>query len=162
MGGRLLKQWLDRPLIRKDAINARQSRVQVLLEHFFERSNLQEELTKVYDLERLAGRVAFGNVNGRDLIQLKTSLLQIPKIRHVLAELDDPVFDEALTRLDPVSEIADLIEAAIDEDAPISVTEGNVIKDGYNPKLDEYRDAMRNGKKMDCWLTSPRTPSNRN
>lgn len=147
MGGRLLKQWLDRPLIRKDAINARQSRVQVLLEHFFERSNLQEELTKVYDLERLAGRVAFGNVNGRDLIQLKTSLLQIPKIRHVLAELDDPVFDEALTRLDPVSEIADLIEAAIDEDAPISVTEGNVIKDGYNPKLDEYRDAMRNGKK---------------
>ena len=147
MGGRLLKQWLDRPLIRKKEITDRQERVQVLVDNFFERSNLQDELTKVYDLERLAGRVAFGNVNGRDLIQLKTSLRQIPKLRHILGELDHPVFDEALKHLDPVGDIADLIENSINDDAPISITDGDVIKDGYNSKLDEYRDATRNGKK---------------
>lgn len=154
MGGRLLKQWLDRPLIRKKEITDRQERVQVLVDNFFERSNLQDELTKVYDLERLAGRVAFGNVNGRDLIQLKTSLRQIPKLRHILGELDHPVFDEALKHLDPVGDIADLIENSINDDAPISITDGDVIKDGYNSKLDEYRDAMRNGKK---WIADLQT-----
>ena len=75
MGGRLLKQWIDRPLIQKRQINARQAMVSSLLNAYFERMDLNESLTKVYDLERLAGRVAFGNVNGRDLIQLKTSLM---------------------------------------------------------------------------------------
>ena len=88
MGGRLLKQWLERPLLDIDAISVRQNQVQDLLEHFFERSELQERLTKVYDLERLAGRVAFGTVNGRDLIQLQTSLDQVPAIQDVLSKLD--------------------------------------------------------------------------
>ncbi|MDV7719243.1 DNA mismatch repair protein MutS [Pediococcus ethanolidurans] len=147
MGGRLLKQWLDRPLIHKKEIEDRQIKVGELLDHYFERSNLQEELVKVYDLERLAGRVAFGNVNGRDLIQLKMSLRQIPKIQHVLADLDDKVFGAMLAKLDPVDDIADLIDRAIVDEPPISVTEGNVIKDGYDAQLDQYRDAMTNGKK---------------
>lgn len=147
MGGRLLKQWLDRPLIQKKQIEDRQIKVAELLDHYFERSNLQDELVKVYDLERLAGRVAFGSVNGRDLIQLKTSLRQIPKIQHVLSDLDDKVFGEMLAKLDPVDDIADLIERSIVDEPPISVTEGNVIKDGYNAQLDKYRDAMTNGKK---------------
>lgn len=147
MGGRLLKQWLDRPLIQKKQIEDRQIKVAELLDHYFERSNLQDELVKVYDLERLAGRVAFGSVNGRDLIQLKTSLRQIPKIQHVLSDLDDKVFGEMLDKLDPVDDIADLIERSIVDEPPISVTEGNVIKDGYNAQLDKYRDAMTNGKK---------------
>lgn len=146
MGGRLLKQWLDRPLLDANEIVARQDKVQEFLDHYFERSNLQDELIKVYDLERLAGRVAYGNVNGRDLIQLKTSLLQIPKIRYVLESLDSPVFDDLMTELDPVEDIADLIERAINDDSPISVTDGNVIKSGYNDQLDDYRDAMKNGK----------------
>lgn len=147
MGGRLLKQWLDRPLIQKKAIVERQNQVEILVNHFFERSSLQDELVKVYDLERLAGRVAFGNVNGRDLIQLKTSLLQVPKIQHVLEELAEPAFDAMLEHLDPVEDIADLIDRSISEDAPISVTDGNLIKDGYNKTLDQYRDAMSNGRK---------------
>ncbi|MDN5574674.1 MAG: DNA mismatch repair protein MutS [Pediococcus sp.] len=147
MGGRLLKQWLDRPLIQKKQIEDRQIKVAELLDHYFERSNIQDELVKVYDLERLAGRVAFGSVNGRDLIQLKTSLRQIPKIQHVLSDLDDKVFGEMLAKLDPVDDIADLIERSIVDEPPISVTEGNVIKDGYNAQLDKYRDAMTNGKK---------------
>lgn len=147
MGGRLLKQWLDRPLIVKKDIETRQNKVAALLDHYFERNNLQEELVKVYDLERLAGRVAFGSVNGRDLIQLKTSLRQVPKIRYILSELDAKVFDAEVSQLDPVEDVADLIDQAIVEEAPLSVTDGGVIKDGYDPQLDKYRDAMNNGKK---------------
>ncbi|MGO3381676.1 MAG: DNA mismatch repair protein MutS, partial [Loigolactobacillus coryniformis] len=96
MGGRLLKQWLDRPLINATQIKQRQDKVASLMDHFFERSSLQDELTKVYDLERLAGRVAFGNVNGRDLIQLKTSLLQIPKLKAILTDINDGTFDDVI------------------------------------------------------------------
>ena len=146
MGSRLLKRWLDRPLIDAEQIEQRQDKVQVLLDNYFERSNLQQELTQVYDLERLAGRVAYGSVNGRDLIQLKTSLLQVPKIKYILETLDAPVFDDLAAKLDPLSDIADLIERSIAEEPPISVTDGGVIKTGYNDQLDQYRDAMNNGK----------------
>ncbi|WP_434737672.1 DNA mismatch repair protein MutS [Limosilactobacillus sp.] len=146
MGSRLLKRWLDRPLIDPKQISARQDKVQELLEHYFERNNIQQELIKVYDLERLAGRVAYGSVNGRDLIQLKTSLLQVPKIKYTLETLDAPAFADLEKRLDPLSDVASLIEKSIVEDPPISVTDGGVIKDGYDKQLDEYRDAMNNGK----------------
>lgn len=146
MGSRLLKRWLDRPLIDPKQISARQDKVQELLEHYFERNNIQQELIKVYDLERLAGRVAYGSVNGRDLIQLKTSLLQVPKIKYTLETLDAPAFADLENQLDPLSDVASLIENSIVEDPPISVTDGGVIKDGYDQQLDEYRDAMNNGK----------------
>ena len=146
MGSRLLKRWLDRPLIDPKQISARQDKVQELLEHYFERNNIQQELIKVYDLERLAGRVAYGSVNGRDLIQLKTSLLQVPKIKYTLKILDAPAFADLEKQLDPLSDVASLIENSIVEDPPISVTDGGVIKDGYDQQLDEYRDAMNNGK----------------
>ena len=146
MGGRLLKQWLDRPLLDIDAISVRQNQVQDLLDHFFERSELQERLTKVYDLERLAGRVAFGTVNGRDLIQLQTSLDQIPAIQDVLGKLDDGSFKALRSKMDPVSDVAGLIRRAIEPEPPISVTDGGLILRGYNQKLDSYRDAMKNSK----------------
>lgn len=154
MGSRLLKQWLDRPLLDQTAIIARQDKVQELLTHYFERSNLQDELTKVYDLERLAGRVAYGNVNGRDLIQLETSLEQIPKIKYILESLAAPAFDQLQKQLDPIEDIAGLIERAINAEPPMSVTDGNVIKDGYNQQLDDYRDAMKNGKQ---WIAQMET-----
>lgn len=146
MGSRLLKRWLDRPLINPQQISARQDKVQELLEHYFERNNIQQELIKVYDLERLAGRVAYGSVNGRDLIQLKTSLLQVPKIKYTLGTLDAPAFADLEKQLDPLSDVASLIENSIVEDPPISVTDGGIIKDGYDKQLDQYRDAMNNGK----------------
>lgn len=146
MGSRLLKRWLARPLIDPRAISDRQDKVQELLDHYFERSNLQEELTKVYDLERLAGRVAYGSVNGRDLIQLKVSLQQVPKLKYVLETLDSPVLEDLQQQLDPLSDIAGLIDRAVVEEPPIAVTEGGIIKAGYNAQLDQYRDAMTNGK----------------
>lgn len=150
MGGRLLKQWLERPLLDLNQIKNRQNQVASFLQHYFERTNLQEALTKVYDLERLAGRVAFGSVNGRDLIQLKTSLEQIPKIKDVLTGINETqAFDQALTRLDPVDDVRTLIETAINPDSPISVTDGGIIQDGYDEQLDQYRNAMSNGKQ---WL----------
>uniref|UniRef100_UPI00403F988D DNA mismatch repair protein MutS n=1 Tax=Candidatus Enterococcus willemsii TaxID=1857215 RepID=UPI00403F988D len=149
MGGRLLKQWLDRPLIQESQINARQDQVASLLEAFFERVDLQAALTKVYDLERLAGRVAFGSVNGRDLIQLRTSLQQVPSIRGILQGIDTGEWTDLLTRLEPLDDLVTLIGEAINEEAPLQITEGNVIKDGFNEQLDQYREAMRNGKQ---WL----------
>lgn len=149
MGGRLLKQWIDRPLIQKRQIQARQAMVASLLNAYFERMDLNETLTRVYDLERLAGRVAFGNVNGRDLIQLKTSLAQVPRIRELLQGINQGEWNDLLVDMEPMNDLVELIEQAINEDAPLQITEGNVIKDGYNEKLDEYREAMRNGK---TWL----------
>ena len=149
MGGRLLKQWIDRPLINYAEILDRQNKVDLLINHYFERSTLQEELVKVYDLERLAGRVAFGSVNGRDLVQLKLSLKQVPKIKYVLEEINDGTFSDVINKLDPVDDVANLIERAIVEEPPLSVTDGHLIKQGYNDQLDVYQDAMKNGKQ---WL----------
>jgi len=151
MGSRLLKQWLDRPLLDQSAIENRQDKVEELLNHYFERSNLQEELTKVYDLERLAGRVAYGSVNGRDLIQLLTSLEQVPKISYVLESLNAPTFNTLVKGMDPLADIAVMIKNSVAEEPPISITDGGVIKDGYNDVLDQYRDAMKNGKQ---WIAS--------
>ncbi|HIZ53697.1 MAG TPA: DNA mismatch repair protein MutS, partial [Candidatus Enterococcus avicola] len=149
MGGRLLKQWIDRPLIHQSQIEMRQNQVASLLDAFFERGDLQETLKKVYDLERLAGRVAFGNVNGRDLLQLKTSLQQVPFIRQILSGLDEGQWRDLLVHISPLEELVWLIERGIHEDAPLAITEGNIIKTGFNQQLDQYREAMHSGKK---WL----------
>ena len=141
MGGRLLKQWIDRPLIDKRAIIERHELVETLIKAYFERQEIREKLKEVYDLERLAGRVAFGNVNARDLIQLKRSLQQIPVIRQIVEQLDSVAANNLASDMDPCEEVTDLLEAAIVENPPISITEGNIIQDGYHEELDRYRDA---------------------
>ncbi|MFT4400861.1 DNA mismatch repair protein MutS [Bacillus sp. SW14] len=146
MGGRLLKQWIDRPLIRVNQIEERQEIVETLMSHFFEREDLRERLKEVYDLERLAGRVAFGNVNARDLIQLKESLKQVPGIKQLVASLAHDKAKKRAERIDPCGDVLELLEEALYANPPLSLKEGNLIKDGYNQKLDEYRDASRNGK----------------
>ncbi|MBE6182834.1 DNA mismatch repair protein MutS [Heyndrickxia ginsengihumi] len=151
MGGRLLKQWIDRPLLNQKKITERLTMVEMFLEHYFERQDLRERLKEVYDLERLAGRVAFGNVNARDLVQLKHSLQQIPIIRSIISQLDAPIANSLLQHLDPCEELTDLLERAIIENPPISVKEGGIIQDHYHEELDRYRDASRNGKQ---WIAS--------
>jgi DNA mismatch repair protein MutS len=146
MGGRLLKQWIDRPLIDEQEIKRRHSLVETLIGSFFEREEIREKLKEVYDLERLAGRVAFGNVNARDLVQLKKSLQQIPILKEMVSNLPN---DEALRlaeRLDACEEVTDTLESAIMENPPLSLKDGNIIQDGYHEELDKYRDASRNGK----------------
>ena len=100
-------------------------------------------------MERLVGRVAFGNVNGRDLLQLKSSLQQVPLIAQLIKGINRGEWNDLLIELEPLDELVALIDSAIDEDAPLQITEGNVIKDGFHEQLDKYREAMRNGKQ---WL----------
>lgn len=146
MGGRLLRQWLDRPLIQRKAIEKRLHLVDIFIKYYFERLDLRELLKSVYDLERLAGRVAYGNANARDLIQLKKSLKQIPAIRELLNGIGDKETNLLSKNLDPCKELTDLLERSIVDHPPISVKEGGMIKDGYHEELDKYRDASRNGK----------------
>src|SRR5699024_4564286 len=121
-----------------------------MMNHFFERTDLNETLTRVYDLERLAGRIAYGTVNARDLVQLRRSLEQVPMIIQILSLMNvDGVWDEWLNQIDPVEEVDQLIQRAIEDEPSIGITEGEIIKDGFNAQLDEYRDAMTNGKQ---WL----------
>lgn len=146
MGGRLLKQWIERPLVNEKEINRRQSLVEIFISSYFERVELREKLKEVYDLERLAGRVAFGNVNARDLVQLKRSLQQIPLLQNQLKLLQTLEIEQLVEGIDPCGEVAALLEKAIVENPPISLKDGNMINDGYNEELDKYRDATRNGK----------------
>jgi DNA mismatch repair protein MutS len=150
MGTRLLKQWIERPLIQKKQIIARQAIVEVLLNHFFERSDLEESLKGVYDLERLASRVAFGNANPKDLLQLKHSLYQVPNIIAILRNIDHPALNHLTDHLNELPELADLIERGIADDAPNVITEGGIIKTGYNADLDVFREAGRDGAK---WIS---------
>lgn len=152
MGGRMLRQWLEKPLINKKAIENRLNIVSVLINHFFERSDLSDTLTSIYDLERLAGRVAFGTVNARDLIQLKNSLNQIPNLVQIIDSMNESnEWNDLLNELDPVEEIAILIDQAVEEEPPLSITDGEIIKFGFQEQLDEYKDAMINGKK---WIAN--------
>lgn len=151
MGGRMLKQWIDRPLIDKGQISHRSNLVETLIRHYFERQDLRERLKEVYDLERLAGRVAFGNVNARDLIQLKRSLQQLPNIRDIIASIENEDMASLSEKIDPCEELTDLLETSLVENPPLSIKEGNFIQDGFHAELDTYRDASRNGK---TWIAT--------
>ena len=146
MGGRRLKQWIERPLISESEIESRLSMVDTFMNQFFEREELRELLHEVYDLERLTGRVSYGNVNARDLLQLKRSLQQVPAIIDVIGRLPNDTAQKIASRMDPCEEVTDLLEQALHENPPISIKEGGIIREGYNEDLDRYRDASKNGK----------------
>lgn len=147
MGGRMLRSWLEKPLIQKKKIEERLNIVEGLLTHFFERNDLIDVLKNIYDLERLAGRVAFGTVNARDLIQLKQSLSQVPYLIDIIKGLNiEGHWDNYLGQLDPIDEVKDIIEKAIFEEPPLSITDGDIIKKGFHEQLDVYKEAMTNGK----------------
>ncbi len=146
MGARRLKKWMDRPLLSKSIIEQRHQQVEALIEHFFEREELKEALKEMYDIERLAGRISYGNVNARDLLQLKRSLNTLPKVQQILSQIEETTIQNLLPELKPYEEIYQLLEKGIAEEPPISITEGGIIKDGYHDQLDQYREASRNGK----------------
>ncbi len=146
MGGRKLKQWLHQPLATRVAIENRQDIVTDLLDEFFVRNELKELLKNVYDLERLAGRVAFGNVGGRDLAQLRESLRQVPSIKQQLMDSGKPTLAGLGEKLDECADIEAFLSTSITDNPPIAIKEGDVIREGYNEKLDELRFAARNGK----------------
>lgn len=145
MGTRMLRFWIDRPLVSVSAIQKRQTIIQAFLDHFFERSDLTETLKGVYDIERLASRVSFGKANPKDLLQLANTLSNVPAIKGVLTEMKADVLTQLIEQLDPMPDLLELITSAIDPNASATITEGNIIKNGFNTTLDEYRVIMRDG-----------------
>ncbi len=146
MGGRMLKRWIERPLISKDKVEQRHEIVRILMDHYFEREELRDELKHVYDLERLAGRIAYGNVNARELVQLKRSLQRIPNVKKMVAEMNPNFLQRWFTEKERYEELVELLEQSLVEEPPISITEGGMIRAGYHQELDTYRDASINGK----------------
>lgn len=148
MGGRLLKQWLLRPLRDTEDINERLDMIEAFQNEFFVRGALQDHLKSVYDLERLAARAAMGTMNARELVQLKRSLSAIPGMKSVLSS-SQGILNHASQRLEDMSDLAGLIDEAIVDDPPISIREGDIINDGFDSKIDEYRNVLSQNQK---WL----------
>lgn len=151
MGGRLLKRWIDQPLLNEDKINERLDIVEVFNDNFIERETIKDIIKEIYDIEKLAGRIAFGNVNARDMKWISTSLKVVPELKHQLLALDHPLLNALADQLVDLSMITNAIDNAIVDDPPISIKEGNIIKDGYKSELDELRDQRDHGHK---WVTA--------
>ena len=124
---------MKNPLTKKEEIKRRYDMVEKLSTEFILRDDLIEELGNVYDLERLAGRITYGNLNAKDLLQLKSSLAHLPKIKQILEEIK---YDK---KLETLEELYQLLDKTILDDAPFSLHEGHLIKEGYNEELDELK-----------------------
>ena len=147
MGGRLLRRWINDPLLDVKEINERLEAVKELKDNIMLRGELTEILKKVYDIERLAGKISYGNANERDLISLKNSLSHLPELKGLLNSTKAPLLQKLYSNLDELKDICKLIDDAIVEDPPISVKEGGIIKTGYSKDIDEYRNASTDGKR---------------
>jgi DNA mismatch repair protein MutS len=146
LGARLIKQWIEKPLLHKDEIIDRLNAVEELTENVFAREDLRLLLKKIYDLERLISRIAFGNANPRDLIGLKNSVAVLPEISQLISALYSKQFQELSERLDPLTDIYDLIERSINNEPPVSTRDGGIIKEGYSQEVDDLRSMTTHGK----------------
>ena len=146
MGGRLLRRWINDPLIDEKEINNRLEAVKELKENIMLRDEIYQYLKKVYDIERLAGKISYGNATGRDLISLKNSALQLPNIKNILKNTKSNLLQDLYLSLDELKDIYELINESLVDEPPISVKEGNIIKLGYNEEVDILRKATTEGK----------------
>ncbi len=140
MGSRFLKHQIENPVTDKKELERRYDFVEKISTEFIIRDDLRTSLDAVYDLERLVGRISYGNLNARDMLQLKRSLKELPKIKELLNKLD---YDK---EIEPLEEVEQLLEKTIKEDPPLSLKEGSIIKDGYNSELDELRSVSSGSK----------------
>ena len=151
MGGRLLRRWINDPLLDIKEINERLESVKELKDNMMVRGDITELLKKVYDIERLAGKIAYGNANARDLISLRNSLSNLPELKKVLNVTNSTMLKNLYDRLDELQDIYTLIQNSIVDEPPISIKEGGIIKKGFNQDIDEYREASTQGKN---WIIS--------
>lgn len=147
MGGRLLRRWLEKPLLSRERIEARLEAVETLYNQFIVREDLRGRLKEIYDLERLVGRISYGNANARDLLALKLSLRQVPDLLDACAESGSATLAGVAASADACQDIREWIEEAIADDPPVSVRDGGMIRDGYHEHLDQLKEADRNGKR---------------
>ena len=149
MGARLLRSYIEQPLVDISKITDRQDAVEQLLKDYINREELREYIRPVYDLERLMGRISSGLANPRDLIALKNSIQMLNPIRTVLSSFDCSLLNRLHNEIDPLDDIYELIDKAINEEPPLLVREGNIIKPGFNEEVDKLRNAKTEGK---TWL----------
>lgn len=149
MGARLLRTWIEQPLIGKSEILLRQNAIEELNLNYISREELGEYLNPVYDLERLIGRISYKSANPRDLLAFRNSLAMIPHIRTILKEFTCPQLQQLYNEMDSLEDLYELIAASIEEEAPITVREGGIIKEGYHEEADKLRHAKTEGK---TWL----------
>ena len=146
MGARMLRSFVEQPLISRERILDRQNAVEELNMNYISREEMVEYLNAVYDLERLIGRISYKTANPRDLIAFKSSLAMLPHIKQLLGEFQSPLLRQVDEEMDTLADLTDLIERAIVEEPPISVREGGMIKDGYSEEADRLRHAKTQGK----------------
>lgn len=148
MGSRLLRKWLEYPLLSKRRINARLDAVENLVNEFFVRGSLREIMKDIYDFERLLTRMEIGSANARDMNALKSSLRVLPSVKKQLAKLSAPLLQKIDSKVLLYNDLVELIDKAIVDNPGFSIREGGFIKDGYNSELDEYRNIARNSKRL--------------
>lgn len=149
MGARLLKNYIDRPLLKKEAIEERLDIVEIFTQQFIQRESIKEILKEIYDLERLSSRIAFGKINARDLKWIASSLKVLPELKQQLYSFNEPLTDQLANQIIDLSHITKLIDDAIIDNPPLTIKEGNIIKDHFNEELDELRYLRDHGKQ---WL----------
>ncbi len=151
MGGRRLRAWLVRPLRQVEAIRRRLNAVEALFANRDRREELREESSQVGDLERLAGKIATGRATPRDLTSVKLTLRQIPPIKQLLAEAEDPALRNIADQLTLCRDVVERIDEALVDDPPAKISEGGLIRDGFDDELDELREIATSGKE---WVTN--------
>lgn len=146
MGGRLLRKWIEEPLVNKDEINKRLDAVDELLNNLYISSDLREFLKSIYDIERIISKISYGAANARDLISLKESLKHLPDVKASLSKCKSKLLRDIYEDFDVLDDVYELIDKSIKEDPSMQLKEGGIIKEGYNSEVDRLRDAMHNGK----------------
>lgn len=146
MGSRNLRRWIEKPLMDIEEINNRLEAVKELKENVILRSDAFETLKNVYDIERLTGKISYGNVNARDMISLKNSLKQLPILKQLLSTCNANLLKNLFEKLDVLEDVTNLIESAIIDDPPISVKEGGIIKSDFDEEVHKLRTASTEGK----------------
>ena len=146
MGGRLLRRWLNDPLIDVKEIQERLEAVKELKDNMILRGDVTENLKKVYDIERLSGKMAYGNANARDMITLKNSLEKLPAVKQVLSQCNSKKLKELYYNIDELQDIYELIEKSIVDDPPMGIKDGGIIKLGYDEEIDKLKTATTQGK----------------
>ncbi|MGD9813405.1 MAG: DNA mismatch repair protein MutS [Bacilli bacterium] len=147
MGARLLKKYINQPSYDLQEITARQSIVNDLIVNFLSREDLRKQLNEIYDLERLIARISYGNANGRDFLQLQTSLQTVPAIKKLITHLDNSTLTQIADSIDDFTDLCALLLEAISPDAPLTIREGGIFNRGYNQELDELIDIAHNSKR---------------
>ena len=154
MGARTLRKYVEQPLIDKESIVKRLDAVAELKDNAICREEIREYLNPVYDLERLVGKITYKSANPRDLIAFQSSLSMLPSVKYILKDMESDLLREIYEELDPLEELCDLVGRAIQEEPPLAMKEGGIIKDGYNDEVDRLRKAKSEGKN---WLADLET-----